>query len=125
MKTVLVIYHTQSGHTGQLAEAVAEGVKQEPEIELRQLKAFDATLEDLLACDALLMGTPENFGYMSGAVKDFLDRTYYPAQEHELNLPYALFVSAGNGRQRRSAGNRSHYAGLSNEKSVGAGDCTR
>jgi multimeric flavodoxin WrbA len=60
------------------------------------LKAFDASLADLLDCHGVLFGTPENFGYMSGAIKDFFDRTFYPAQEHALNLPYALFISAGN-----------------------------
>jgi multimeric flavodoxin WrbA len=60
------------------------------------LHCFDAGLEDLLWCDGLLLGTPENFGYMSGAMKDFFDRTYYPAEPHALNLPYGLFISAGN-----------------------------
>ena len=60
------------------------------------LTAFEAGLDDLLWCDAVLFGTPENFGYMSGALKDFYDRTYYPAEPHELNLPYGIFISAGN-----------------------------
>ena len=51
---------------------------------------------DLLACDAVLLGTTENLGYMSGALKDFFDRTYDDALPLALNLPYALFVSAGN-----------------------------
>ena len=51
---------------------------------------------DLLTCHGVLFGTPENFGYMSGAIKDFFDRTFYPAQPYRLNLPYALFISAGN-----------------------------
>ncbi len=96
MKHLLIVYHTQSGNTGKLAEAVLRGALQEDATETRLLKAFDATLEDLLWCDALLIGTPENFGYMSGAIKDFFDRTYYPAEPYELNRPYALFISAGN-----------------------------
>ncbi len=58
--------------------------------------AAQATLADLLACDGLLIGTPENFGYMAGMVKDFFDRTYYPAEGKTVGLPYALFISAGN-----------------------------
>ena len=60
------------------------------------LRAFDAGLDDLLWCDGILIGTPENFGYMSGAIKDFFDRTYYPAEPYALNRPYGLFISAGN-----------------------------
>lgn len=93
---MLILYHSQSGNTERLAQAVYAGARQETGTESRLVRAFDAGLEDLLASDAVIIGTPENFGYMSGAVKDFFDRTYYPAQEHELNLPYALFVSAGN-----------------------------
>lgn len=68
----------------------------EPDIELRVRKAFDGELEDLLWADAIIFGTPENFGYMSGALKDFFDRTYYPAEEYQLGKPYAIFISAGN-----------------------------
>ena len=96
MKHLLIIYHTQSGNTGQMADAVLRGCQQEVEVQTRMLKAFDATLDDLLWADGLLFGTPENFGYMSGALKDFFDRTYYPAEPYQLNLPYAIFISAGN-----------------------------
>jgi len=96
MKHLLIIYHSQSGNTAQLAQAVLRGCQAESDVETRLCKAFDANLEDLLWADGLLFGTPENFGTMSGALKDFFDRTYYPAEPYELNLPYALFISAGN-----------------------------
>lgn len=97
MKRILLVHHSQSGHTAQLAEAVKAGVREfADEIELRERRAFDATLDDLLWAEGLLIGTPENFGYLSGAVKDFLDRTYYPAQNRTLGLPWAMFVSCDN-----------------------------
>lgn len=96
MKHLLIVYHTQSGNTGKLALAVARGAAVEKDVETRSCMAREATLEDLLWCDAVLFGTPENFGYMSGALKDFYDRTYYPAEPYELNRPYGLFISAGN-----------------------------
>lgn len=95
-KRLLVVYHTQSGNTGRLAEAVVRGARRVAETETVVKRAFDAGVEDLLACDALLLGTPENFGYMSGALKDFFDRTYYPCEGKLTALPYAVFVSAGN-----------------------------
>ena len=93
---LLIVYHSQSGHTGQLAEAVLRGARTETGITTVMKRAFDARIDDLLGCQALLIGTPENFGYMSGAIKDFFDRTYYPAEGKTLALPYAIFVSAGN-----------------------------
>lgn len=95
-KRLLVVYHTQSGNTGQLAEAVVRGAHRVEETETVLKRAFDAGVEDLLACHALLLGTPENFGYMSGALKDFFDRTYYPCEGKLTALPYAVFISAGN-----------------------------
>jgi multimeric flavodoxin WrbA len=96
IKHLLIIYHSQSGNTAQLARAVLRGCEQEKGVETRLFCAFDATLNELLWADGLLFGTPENFGTMSGGLKDFFDRTFYPAEPFELNLPYALFISAGN-----------------------------
>jgi len=97
-KHLLLVYHTKTGNTGKLAEAVVTGT-QHPDlgdVELRVLTAQDAGPKDLLWADGLLLGTPENFGYMSGALKDFLDRTFYEVEGQLQPLSYALFVSAGN-----------------------------
>lgn len=95
-KHLLIVYHTQSGNTGSLAEAALRGAQRVDETDTVMLRAFDAGSADLLACDGLLLGTPENFGYMSGALKDFFDRTYYPCEGKTSGLPFAIFVSAGN-----------------------------
>jgi multimeric flavodoxin WrbA len=96
-KHVLIIFGGHAGgRTHALVEAVRQGVASEESVELRALPALDAQLDDLLWAHALLIGTPEHFGYMSGAVKDFFDRTFYPSQGKVEGLPYAIFVSAGN-----------------------------
>ncbi|MHB1372736.1 MAG: flavodoxin family protein [Thauera sp.] len=95
-KRLLIVYHTQSGNTGRLADAVLAGARRAPGVDTVMKRAFDAGTDDLLGCDGLLLGTPENFGYMSGALKDFFDRTYYPCEGKLTGLPYAVFVSAGN-----------------------------
>ena len=98
MKNLLLIYggHTQ-GRTEKLRLAVEEGIREfSDEIALRSIPALQADTNDLLWANGLLIGTPEHFGYMSGALKDFMDRTYYPAEGKVDGLPYATFVSAGN-----------------------------
>lgn len=85
------------GRTHQLVEAVRAGVlATEENIELRTLPALQAGIDDLLWANGLLIGTPEHFGYMAGAIKDFMDRTFYPVEGKVDGLPYAVFVSAGN-----------------------------
>ncbi|MEL7401289.1 MAG: NAD(P)H-dependent oxidoreductase [Pseudomonadota bacterium] len=96
MKHLLILYHTQSGNTEQLVQAALRGAQTETDVDTRLIMAKDGDLEDLLWSDAIIFGTPENFGYMSGALKDFYDRTFYPAEPYQLNRPYALLISAGN-----------------------------
>ena len=79
-----------------MAEAVCQGVKSIEGATAILKRAADATLEDLLECDGLAVGTPENFGYMSGMLKDFFDRTYNEAQDKVFRIPFVVFISAGN-----------------------------
>ncbi|MGE0383931.1 MAG: flavodoxin family protein [Gammaproteobacteria bacterium] len=98
MKHLLLIHGGHAGgRTWAMVDAVRAGIAEfAAEVELRALPALDAGTEDLLWCHGLIIGTPEHFGYMSGAVKDFMDRTFYPVEGKVDSLPYALFVSAGN-----------------------------
>lgn len=96
MVKLLIVYHSQSGTTAALMAAVSEGALREEGVAVRQLPALEAGTGDLLWCDGVIFGSPENLGYLSGGLKDFFDRTFYPAQPHALNLPYAVVISAGN-----------------------------
>lgn len=95
-KKLLIVYHSQSGATARLAAAVRHGAMREEGIEVDYLRAWDAGAEELLGCDGLLLGFAENSGALAGAMKDFLDRVYYPLQDCEMIKPCSLFVSAGN-----------------------------
>lgn len=63
-------------------------------VELVVKRAFDTTVDDVRSCNGIVLGTPENFGYMAGAIKDFFERIYYPLLEETPGLPYALYVKA-------------------------------
>jgi len=65
-------------------------------VSVRVKSALEAVAEDLLWSDAFILGTPENFGYMSGALKYFLDRVYYACENKVSGKPFALFIRAGN-----------------------------
>jgi multimeric flavodoxin WrbA len=95
-RRLLVVYHSQSGSLQRMADAVVRGAQRQPEIEVRAVRALEAGLDELLWAEAVVFGTPENFGYMSGALKDFFDRTFYPAEGKRSGVPYAIFVKAGN-----------------------------
>lgn len=96
MKRLLVVFHSQGGRLAGLADAVVRGASREEGVEVRAVRALEAGLDDLLGADAVIFGTPENFGFMSGGLKDFFDRTFHPAQGRVDRLPYAIFVVAGN-----------------------------
>jgi multimeric flavodoxin WrbA len=98
MCTILVLYHSQTGNTEQMAHAVARGVDSIEGCQAMLKRAGQASLDDLIDCDGVAFGSPENFGYMSGMVKDFFDRTYTEAQGRKevFKKPYVVFISAGN-----------------------------
>ncbi len=96
MARILIVYHSQTGNTEKMARAVEEGARSAEKAEVTLRKAADATIEDLLQADGLAVGTPENFGYMSGMIKDFFDRTYVAALDRVFRKPYVVFISAGN-----------------------------
>ncbi len=96
-KLLLIHGGHAGGRTEKLTSAVVAGIAAaEDPVELRVLPALQAGINDLLWADGLLIGTPEHFAYMSGAVKDFFDRTFYPAEGKREGLPYAVYISAGN-----------------------------
>ena len=98
MHTILILYHSQGGNTRRMAQAMAQGVESIAGARALLKPAAEATLEDLLACRGLAIGSPEYFGYMAGQVKDFFDRTYVQARGRKevFRKPYLVFISAGN-----------------------------
>jgi len=95
MKTLLIVYHTGGVKTAVMAEAVARGAQGEENVDVVVKRCAEAGPADVLAADGLILGTPENFGYMSGMMKDFLERIFYACEGKVNGRPWALFVGAG------------------------------
>ena len=96
MKSLLIVYHSHSGSSARLARAALAGACTEEGVQAQLLRAWDACTDDLAEANGLLLVAAENSATLSGAMKDFLDRTLYPSIERGLVLPYALLLSAGN-----------------------------
>lgn len=97
MKHLLITYHSKDGSTGRMCERVQKGANHpDIEIEIRALLASETSAKDMTWADGIIFGTPENFGYMSGAMKDLFDRTFYPLEGQLEGMPIAIFISAGN-----------------------------
>ena len=96
-KRLLLVAHAPSDNTCRLAEAVLKGARHADidNVEVEWKPPLQATAADVLTADAIILGTTENLGYMSGALKDFFDRSYYPVLEKKQGLPCALYVRAG------------------------------
>jgi len=96
-KRLLIVAHAPSPNTRLLRDAVIRGAEQLEldEVEIVARAALDAGPDDVMAARAVILFTTENLGYMSGGMKDFFDRTYYPCLEHTQGLPYALLIRAG------------------------------
>ena len=95
MKTLLILYHSMTGGTLQLAQAAAAGARGETGLDVALLRAAEAGARDLLGADGFIFATPENLAAISGKMKDFFDRTYYEALDRLNGRPYATLVCAG------------------------------
>lgn len=95
MKSILIVYHSMTGGTLQMARAAADGAAGESGVGVRLLHAPAAGPDDVLAADGYLFATPENLGAISGLLKDFFDRSYYAALERINARPYATLICAG------------------------------
>src|SRR3954452_16606114 len=95
MKTLLIVFHSLTGGTRQMAEAAFRGAASEAGMHTRLLHAPNAGPEDVLAADGYIFATPENLAAIAGLMKDFFDRTYYPALGRINGRPYATLICAG------------------------------
>ena len=99
-KTLLIVYHTLTGGTLQMAQAAAGGADDaEDSLTVRLVRAPQAQAADVLSADGYIFATPENLASMAGLMKDFFDRTYYPVLERIEGRPYACMVCAGSDGQ--------------------------
>lgn len=97
MKFLLIVAHAPSPNTQKLVEAALAGARH-PDISgvtVRHIPPLQANADDVLQADAIILGTTENLGYMSGALKDFFDRIYYPCLEKTQAKPFTFYIRAG------------------------------
>lgn len=95
MKTLLIVYHSMTGGTLQMAHAAADGARTEGAVAVKLVHAAEAGPGDLLAADGYLFATPENLAAISGLMKDFFDRSYYAVLDRINGRPYAALICAG------------------------------
>jgi multimeric flavodoxin WrbA len=95
MKTLLIVYHTMTGGTEQMARAAAAAARAEQDVTAKLIRASDAGAADVLDADGYVFATPENLAAMSGVMKDFFDRTYYAVLDRINGRPYAAMICAG------------------------------
>ena len=96
-KNLLIVAHVPSGNTELMIKALVEGTSdaKAQNVNVLSQTAFGTTVQDALSADGIILFTPENLGYMSGGLKDFFDRVYYPVFEKKKGLHCAVVISAG------------------------------
>lgn len=99
MKTLLIVYHSFTGGTRQMAEAAAQAAGAQEGVLVRLLRATEAGPDDLLTADGYLFAAPENLAAIAGIMKDFFDRCYYPVLDRLNGRPYAVMICAGSDGQ--------------------------
>lgn len=101
VKRLVIVAHAPSANTQAMLAGLIDGARAgsgqsvEGRVDVRIKAPLEAGPQDIADADAVILATPENLGYMSGALKDFFDRIYYPCLERTRGMPYALVVRAG------------------------------
>ncbi|GAA3849194.1 MULTISPECIES: flavodoxin family protein [Brevibacterium] len=97
MVSVLLVHHSPSPATKRIAEAAEAGLRlpELGEVDVVIRPALEATVDDVLAADAYVLGTTVNFGYISGALKHFFDTTYYAVREPTAGRPFSYWIHGG------------------------------
>jgi hypothetical protein len=90
-RMLAIIWHSRTG----AARALAEAAHAAAEGRATLIAAEAAQAEDLLAARGYLFACPENLGTMSGAMKEFFDRSYYALLGRIEGRPYATMIAAG------------------------------
>jgi multimeric flavodoxin WrbA len=97
MARLLIVYHSMTGGSRQMAEVAAEAARDEVSTDLKA--AAEACPEDMLAADGYIFCAPENLAAIAGVMKDFFDRCYYPLLGPIEGRPYAQMICAGSDGQ--------------------------
>jgi multimeric flavodoxin WrbA len=95
MKKLLIVFHSKTGGTYQMAQAAAKGAASEPDIDVNFIHVAEAGPGELLESEGYIFATPENLAMMSGMMKDFFDRSYYAVLDRIAGRPYATLICAG------------------------------
>lgn len=95
MKSLLIVYHSRTGGSRQMVQAAEAAARDGGEARVRILEATEAGPDHLLEADGYLFVCPENLAAISGEMKAFFDRAYYPVLGRLEGRPYALMVCAG------------------------------
>ncbi len=106
MPRILIVANLPSDNCIALRDAVVRGASDPAldDITVNACAPLEAEADDVLEADGIIVGTTENFGYMSGLIKDFFERIYYPCLEKTEALPCALYVKGGlDGQGAKSA----------------------
>ena len=113
-KNLLIVAHAPSPNTIALRNATVSGATYEEieNINVIMRSPLEATAEDVINSQAIILGTTENLGYMSGALKDFFDRIYYPCLEETQGMPFAAYIRAGHDGTGTQRGIQSITTGL-------------
>ena len=107
MKKILIVHHSASGGTRAMVRAFCDGANETAVINVVTRSAEVASAQELQDADALILATPENFGYMAGSLKAFFDRTFYACMADTTDdgggsasllsgRAYSVMVCAGN-----------------------------